>query len=95
MCEANAGFRGPVQAGHDAAFGARIAGQWCVNAGYGQESVAAAAAEQMRRLRYATGYLALSSLRRNRLSQWIEAGSWLETGRVFGRTPPGARAMRA
>ena len=51
MCEDECrSFRGPFQAGHDAAFGARIAGQWCVNAGYGQESVLAAAAEQMRRL---------------------------------------------
>jgi putrescine---pyruvate transaminase len=33
-----------------------FAGLWCVNAGYGQESVVEAAAEQMRRLPYATGY---------------------------------------
>ena len=33
-----------------------FAGLWCVNAGYGQESIVAAAAEQMRKLPYATGY---------------------------------------
>ena len=38
-----------------------FAGLWCVNAGYGQESVVEAAAEQMRRLPYATGYFDLGS----------------------------------
>ncbi|WP_374273296.1 aspartate aminotransferase family protein [Paenirhodobacter enshiensis] len=33
-----------------------FAGLWCVNAGYGHESVVQAAAEQMRTLPYATGY---------------------------------------
>lgn len=33
-----------------------FAGLWCVNAGYGQETVVAAAADQMRRLPYATSY---------------------------------------
>lgn len=33
-----------------------FAGLWCVNVGYGQESVVAAAKEQMDRLPYATGY---------------------------------------
>ncbi|WP_067738683.1 aspartate aminotransferase family protein [Novosphingobium naphthalenivorans] len=33
-----------------------FAGLWCVNVGYGQDSVVAAAADQMRRLPYATGY---------------------------------------
>ena len=33
-----------------------FAGLWCVNIGYGQESVVQAAAEQMRKLPYATGY---------------------------------------
>lgn len=33
-----------------------FAGLWCVNAGYGQDSIVEAAAEQMRRLPYATGY---------------------------------------
>ncbi|WP_136685599.1 aspartate aminotransferase family protein [Falsirhodobacter xinxiangensis] len=38
-----------------------FAGLWCVNAGYGQESVVEAASEQMRRLPYATGYFDLGS----------------------------------
>lgn len=38
-----------------------FAGLWCVNAGYGQESVVQAAAEQMRRLPYATGYFDLGA----------------------------------
>ncbi|MBU6497093.1 MAG: aminotransferase class III-fold pyridoxal phosphate-dependent enzyme [Rhodospirillales bacterium] len=33
-----------------------FSGLWCVNIGYGQESVVRAATEQMRRLPYATGY---------------------------------------
>lgn len=33
-----------------------FAGLWCVNVGYGHESIVEAAAEQMRRLPYATGY---------------------------------------
>ncbi|MFV0409025.1 MAG: aspartate aminotransferase family protein [Paracoccus sp. (in: a-proteobacteria)] len=38
-----------------------FAGLWCVNAGYGHESIVAAAAEQMRRLPYATGYFDLGA----------------------------------
>ena len=38
-----------------------FAGLWCVNAGYGQETVVEAAAEQMRKLPYATGYFDLGS----------------------------------
>lgn len=38
-----------------------FAGLWCVNAGYGHESVVKAAAEQMRRLPYATGYFDLGA----------------------------------
>jgi 4-aminobutyrate--pyruvate transaminase len=38
-----------------------FAGLWCVNIGYGQESVVQAAAEQMRRLPYATGYFHFGS----------------------------------
>jgi len=38
-----------------------FAGLWCVNVGYGQESVVEAAAEQMRRLPYATGYFHFAS----------------------------------
>ncbi|MDE1917357.1 MAG: aminotransferase class III-fold pyridoxal phosphate-dependent enzyme [Sphingomonadales bacterium] len=38
-----------------------FAGLWCVNVGYGQESIVAAASEQMRRLPYATGYFSFAS----------------------------------
>ena len=38
-----------------------FAGLWCVNVGYGQESIVAAAADQMRRLPYATGYFHFAS----------------------------------
>ncbi|MEH3107873.1 MAG: aminotransferase class III-fold pyridoxal phosphate-dependent enzyme [Sphingomonas fennica] len=38
-----------------------FAGLWCVNVGYGQDSIVAAAAEQMRRLPYATGYFSFAS----------------------------------
>lgn len=38
-----------------------FAGLWCVNAGYGHESIVEAAAEQMRRLPYATGYFDMGS----------------------------------
>ncbi len=38
-----------------------FAGLWCVNVGYGQESIVEAAAEQMRRLPYATGYFSFGS----------------------------------
>ena len=38
-----------------------FAGLWCVNAGYGQPSVIAAATEQMQTLSYATGYFGLSA----------------------------------
>lgn len=38
-----------------------FAGLWCVNVGYGQESVVQAASAQMRQLPYATGYFHFSS----------------------------------
>ena len=38
-----------------------FAGLWCVNAGYGHESIVAAASRQMRELPYATGYFSLGS----------------------------------
>lgn len=38
-----------------------FAGLWCVNAGYGQQSIVDAAAEQMGRLPYATGYFGFGS----------------------------------
>lgn len=38
-----------------------FAGLWCVNAGYGHDSIVEAAARQMRELPYATGYFGLGS----------------------------------
>src|SRR5487761_2029882 len=38
-----------------------FSGLWCVNVGYGHESIVRAAAEQMARLPYATGYFHFSS----------------------------------
>src|SRR5437867_2167759 len=38
-----------------------FAGLWCVNVGYGQDSVVQAATEQMRKLPYATGYFDFAS----------------------------------
>src|SRR3569832_924373 len=38
-----------------------FSGLWCVNIGYGHESVVHAATEQMRKLPYATGYFGFSS----------------------------------
>ncbi|MER9504784.1 aspartate aminotransferase family protein [Mesorhizobium sp. M0579] len=38
-----------------------FAGLWCVNVGYGQESVVEAAAKQLRELPYATGYFGMGS----------------------------------
>lgn len=38
-----------------------FAGLWCVNVGYGQESVVQAATEQLRQLPYATGYFHFAS----------------------------------
>ncbi len=45
--------------GHELVDG--FAGLWCVNAGYGHESIVEAAAKQMRELPYATGYFDLGS----------------------------------
>jgi len=38
-----------------------FAGLWCVNVGYGQESIVRAAADQMRRLPYATSYFSFGA----------------------------------
>jgi len=46
-----------------------FAGLWCVNVGYGQESIVQAAADQMRRLPYATGYFDFGSEPAIRLAQ--------------------------
>ena len=38
-----------------------FSGLWCVNVGYGHESIVQAATEQMRKLPYATGYFHFGS----------------------------------
>ncbi len=48
-----------------------FAGLWCVNIGYGQHSVVAAAAEQMARLPYATGYFSYASEPAIRLAEQL------------------------
>lgn len=50
-----------------------FAGLWCVNVGYGQESIVEAAAEQMRRLPYATGYFHFGSEPAIRLAERLVA----------------------
>jgi len=50
-----------------------FAGLWCVNVGYGQESVVRAAAEQMTRLPYATGYFHFGSEPAIRLAEKLVA----------------------
>lgn len=53
------GARITEEGGHELIDG--FAGLWCVNAGYGHESIVEVAAEQMRRLAYATAYFGLGS----------------------------------
>jgi adenosylmethionine-8-amino-7-oxononanoate aminotransferase len=60
-----------------------FAGLWCVNIGYGQESVVVAAAEQMRRLPYATGYFSFSSEPVIRLAERLADLSPVGLDRVF------------
>ncbi len=48
-----------------------FAGLWCVNIGYGQQSVVDAAAEQMARLPYATGYFSFASEPAIRLAEQL------------------------
>ena len=50
-----------------------FAGLWCVNVGYGQESVVRAATEQLRRLPYATGYFHFGSEPAIRLAEQLAA----------------------
>ncbi|RME68557.1 MAG: aminotransferase class III-fold pyridoxal phosphate-dependent enzyme, partial [Alphaproteobacteria bacterium] len=50
-----------------------FAGLWCVNVGYGHDSIAAVAAEQIRRLPYATGYFHFASEPAIRLAQQLTA----------------------
>ena len=46
-----------------------FSGLWCVNVGYGHESIVRAATEQMRRLPYATGYFGFSNEPAARLAE--------------------------
>ncbi|MET0364209.1 MAG: aspartate aminotransferase family protein [Sphingobium sp.] len=50
-----------------------FAGLWCVNVGYGHDSIVEAAAEQMRRLPYATGYFHFGSEPAIRLAERLVA----------------------
>ena len=50
-----------------------FAGLWCVNVGYGQDSIVDVAAEQMRRLPYATGYFHFSNEPAIRLADKLTA----------------------
>jgi adenosylmethionine-8-amino-7-oxononanoate aminotransferase len=60
-----------------------FAGLWCVNIGYGQESVVRAAAEQMAKLPYATGYFDFGSEPAIRLSQRLTELAPAELTRVY------------
>ncbi|GAA0337378.1 aspartate aminotransferase family protein [Sphingomonas oligophenolica] len=60
-----------------------FAGLWCVNIGYGQESVVAAAAEQMRQLPYATGYFSFASEPTIRLAERLAELSPPGLNRVY------------
>ena len=59
LLESAKGARVTDAQGHELIDG--FAGLWCVNAGYGHESVVEAAAAQMRKLPYATGYFDLGT----------------------------------
>ena len=50
-----------------------FSGLWCVNVGYGHESIVQAAAEQMRRLPYATGYFHFANEQAIRLAGRLTA----------------------
>jgi adenosylmethionine-8-amino-7-oxononanoate aminotransferase len=60
-----------------------FAGLWCVNVGYGQESIVEAAAEQMRRLPYATGYFSYANEPAIRLAEQLAELSPPGLDRVF------------
>lgn len=60
-----------------------FAGLWCVNVGYGQESIVEAAAQQMRRLPYATGYFHYSSEPAIRLADELTSLAPAGLDRVF------------
>ncbi len=60
-----------------------FSGLWCVNVGYGHESVVNAATEQLRRLPYATGYFHFGSEPAIRLAQRLAAHAPEGLSRVF------------
>lgn len=60
-----------------------FAGLWCVNAGYGHESIVEAAANQMRELAYATGYFGLGSEPAIRLAAELAERSPGDLNRVY------------
>ncbi|HYE51748.1 MAG TPA: aspartate aminotransferase family protein [Azospirillaceae bacterium] len=60
-----------------------FAGLWCVNVGYGHESIVEAAAEQMRRLPYATGYFHFGSEPAVRLAERLAELSPASLTRVY------------
>lgn len=60
-----------------------FAGLWCVNAGYGNESIVQAAANQMRELAYATGYFGLGSEPAIRLAAALAERSPGDLNRVY------------
>lgn len=67
LLESGTGMWLKDQDGHDLLDA--FAGLWCVNVGYGQDSIVDAAADQMRRLPYATGYFHFGSEPAVRLAQ--------------------------
>ncbi|WP_046863808.1 aspartate aminotransferase family protein [Microvirga massiliensis] len=60
-----------------------FAGLWCVNAGYGHDSIVEAAARQMRKLAYATGYFGLGSEPAIRLAARLAELSPGDLNRVY------------
>ncbi len=60
-----------------------FAGLWCVNAGYGQDSIVEAAARQMRELPYATGYFGLGSEPAIRLASELAERAPGDLNRVY------------
>ena len=60
-----------------------FAGLWCVNAGYGHDSIVEAAANQMRELPYATGYFGLGSEPAIRLAAELAERAPGDLDRIF------------
>ncbi len=72
-----------VRDGHGRHLLDAFAGLWCVNIGYGHESVVEAAAAQMRKLPYATGYFGFASEPTIRLAAKLAEIAPPGLGRVF------------